>query len=347
MKYGAPMRTKAKPKSNHDSIEQLRSFLEERGSEAQNVARDYVLRESFDCGIVREALRYFMSEYWQNYSTPTLLYLACEAAGGESKRLTDLASAMIIVNGAIDIHDDIVDHSKRKDGRPTVYGGFGKEIALLIGDALFTKGFMKLAEACQAFGEKQTRKIFSIMKCGLFELGEAEVLEIGFRHRVNITPEEYLKVMHKKAADVEALMRIGAFLGDSSTEEMEILGAYGRIVGILSIVRDDVLDTILLEELKHRTKYECLPLPLVYALKNPQTKTRLIELVQKRGKTRSDLEEILRLTRRAHGIKKTQDYMQRRIDEGIDITSNLRSKAQELKSVLTSLAIFEEICIDT
>jgi len=321
----------------------LRNFVEKHGRFALQRARESILSEHFDCKKIEDAMQYFMNEYWQNYTTPTLLFLAHEAVGGDSERLLNLASAMIIVSGGIDIHDDVVDNSKQKDGRVTVYGKFGKEVALLVGDSLLVKGLMMFWEACQGFGIRRALRALEYLKKGLFELGEAEVSELGFRGRLDVKPKEYLRVMHKKAADVEALMRIGALLASADDSQIEILGKYGRIVGYLSILRDDVLDMIVLEEFRQRVKYECLPLPLLYALNDYETKTNLIELLAKKRITRRDFEKISYLTKKAHGFRKTQKCLNEQRRRGTRLLNKLTKKVKELQLIIDGLANLEII----
>ena len=72
---------------------------------------------------------------------PALFSLVCEAVGGDPDITMPIAISITLISGAIDIHDDIIDQSKTKGDQPTVFGKFGKDIALLVGDALMFKGF--------------------------------------------------------------------------------------------------------------------------------------------------------------------------------------------------------------
>ncbi|MFQ5759241.1 MAG: polyprenyl synthetase family protein, partial [Candidatus Bathyarchaeia archaeon] len=131
---------KQKERSQEEIVEQVQKLLEERGTKALEMARKEILEEEIECKEVREALNYFMTKYWQDRARPTLLSLCCEAVGGDPEATIPVAIPLSLISGGIDIHDDIIDQSKIKDGRPTVYGKFGEEIALLVGDALLFKG---------------------------------------------------------------------------------------------------------------------------------------------------------------------------------------------------------------
>ena len=71
--------------SPEEITEQLQKVLYERGKEAFELARITVLDEKIESKEVREALEYFMTEYWRDVTRPALLSLVCEAVGGDPK----------------------------------------------------------------------------------------------------------------------------------------------------------------------------------------------------------------------------------------------------------------------
>ncbi len=305
--------------SQEEMMEQVQKLLEERGRKALELARKTVLDEKIESKEVREALKYFMTEYWHDTARPALLSLVCEAVGGDPNITTPIAIPMSLISGAIDIHDDIIDQSEVKDSRPTVFGKFGKDIALLVGDALLFKGFALLHEAVEkGIPAEKVAVISEIIKKTFFELGEAEALELQFRGRTDVTPEECLHVVRKKAADVEAHTRISAILGNGTQEEIEALSAYGRLLGMLIILRDDMIDMINFEEAVHRVKKEHLPLPIIYALQNPETKSILYPICRKKEITEKDSEELLSIVVKAKGFDLTDEFMQRMAQDAFE-----------------------------
>ena len=241
-------------------------ILVKRGEKALEMVRQTVLEEKLECREVQEALQYFITEYWYDLARPTLLSLCCEAAGGKPDATIPFAVPLSLISGALDIQDDIIDQSKTKHGRPTVYGKYGKEIALLAAGALLFKGFTLLQKACMQIPTEKATKIIDLVKNMFYELGDAEAMELKLRGRLDITEKEYLHIVRKKAADVEAHARIGAILGNATTIEEENLANYGRLLGMVIIIRDDILDSLDTKELKHRMTREHIPLPLIYAL---------------------------------------------------------------------------------
>lgn len=317
-----------KSKGTYEEIaKQAQEILEKRGKNALEIARKTIFQEKIECKEIREALHYFMTEYWHDVSRPALLSLACEAVRGDPDITTPIAVPMILISGAIDIHDDIIDQSGKKRNQRTVLGKFGKDIALLVGDALLFRGFALLAKACGKMVSASTRSVIDIIKDAFFELGDAEALELQFRGRMDLTPEQYLSVVMKKAADVESYTRIGAVLGGGSKSEVDALGLYGRLLGELLILRDDLIDTADFDELLHRIEKEHLPLPIVYALQASKIKSKLEGLLSKEHLTNKDAEKIFNLTYKAKGILQHGEFMEKLAENAYGSLKDMKCNA--------------------
>jgi geranylgeranyl diphosphate synthase type I len=301
--------------SQEEITEQLLKLLEERGRKALEMARKTVLEEKIESKEVQEALTYFMTEFWHDVTRPALLSLVCEAVGGDPDITTPIAISITLISGATGIHDDIIDQSKTKGSRPTVLGKFGQDIALLVGDALLFKGFTVLYEAVEkGVPAKKIAAISDIINRTFFELGNAEALALKFRGRTDVTPEDYLCIVRKKAADIEAYTRISAILGDGSEEEIEALGEYGRLLGMLGILRADMIDMLDLEETIHRIKKEHLSLVIVYALQNPEMNSILRSLLKKTV-TLKDAEKLSTFVDKAGGFIHMEECMNKLAEE--------------------------------
>lgn len=324
-----------KAPSQEEMMERVQRLLEERGRKALEMARKTVLEEEIECKEAREALRYFITEYWHDVARPALLSLACEAVGGDPNITTPIAIPMTLISGAIDIHDDIIDQSKIKGSRPTVLGKFGKDIALLVGDALLFKGFTLLYEAVEKEipGEK-VAVVVDIIKNTFFELGDAEALELQFRGRMDVTPEQYLRVVRKKAADVQAHTRISAILGGGSKEEIEALSKYGRLLGMLIILRDDLIDMIDIREARHRIKKECLPLPLLYALQDSKARLEIGPILQRKKLTKSIVGKIVKKTYEAQGFDLSMKIMEEIVDGASIQLHTVRNRSSDLEFLI-------------
>ena len=329
-----------KERKQEETDRQVRQLLAERGSKALEQVRNEILQEKIESKEAQEALAYFINEYWLDLARPTLFSLSCEAVGGDQGIATRVAVPMILISGAIDIHDDIVDKSRVKQSRPTVLGKFGTDMALIVGDMLMVKGFTQLCQIIKEAvpAEKATAVTKTVQKMFL-ELGDAEALELRFRGRIEVTPEEYLGLVKKKAADVEAYTRIGAILGNASKEEIEVLGGYGRILGMMAILRDDLTDMTNLKEITNRIKRECLPLPVIYALANPDTRSRLCSILAKKVIKKKDAETILAIASKTSGIKRFENLMQSLAEQAYNYSKKIKRNSKYFVLMIDSLLL--------
>jgi geranylgeranyl pyrophosphate synthase len=319
--------------------EQLLNLLEERGRVALELAKKTVLDEKIESEEVQEALTYFMTEYWHDVTRPALLALVCEAVGGDSTKTTPVAVSLILISGAIDIHDDIVDKSTNKGAKPTVYGKFGENIALLVGDALLFKGFTVLYNAFEkGVSVEKIALIINIMTKTFFELGDAEALEFKFRGRMDVTPEEYIPVVRKKAADVEAYTRISAILGDGSQEEIDAFGEYGRLLGMLVILRDDMIDMLDPQETIHRIKNEHLSIVILYALQHPKMKSTIKSILEKTI-TENDAEKLATVVADAGGFDCLDKYMQELAQNAYEKIEKAKFNKNYLASLINGMLL--------
>ncbi len=286
------------------AMSQVEQIFKKQGTKALEIAKKEMLREDTESKEAREALTYFMTQFWHDLARPSLLSMVCQAVGGNPEVTTSIGVPMILISGALSIHDDIIDKTKAKGGYPTVYGKFGEDVALLVGDALLFKGFLLINSVPEeTVPRKDMSLITGIVKDMFFELGDAEALELHLRGRIDVLPGKYLRIVRKKAADVEAHTRIGAVLGRGSEEQIESMGYYGRMLGMMIILRDDWIDLMDLEESRNRIKKESLPLPILYALQDSNINARLRAILLKGTLRRRDAQEILITVQNSKAMK--------------------------------------------
>jgi geranylgeranyl pyrophosphate synthase len=220
-----------------------------------------------------------------------------------------------------------------------VLGTRGVEITLLVGDILLVKGLISLASNLVDHGlpVERVKAALTLTENLLLELSDAEAGELRLRRRTDITPRGYLRLTRMKAADIEAYMRIGAILGGGSTAETEALARYGRALGMIIILRDDLSDMLdFKEELPHRVEYEHLPLPILYALKSSEAKKKLEPLLRNPKIREDEAKEILKITYEVGGLA-DYDKAVRRLVRGCRRAINIL-RPSEARSTLGTIA---------
>ena len=319
------------------AIEAAQEILGRRGRRALEEAMKRIPSEGIECKEVLGALEHFRSR-WLDLARPTLLSLACEAVGGDPEATISVAIAMTHIAGAIDIYDDIIDESTMKRSRPTMLGRFGRDVTLLTATALLFIGFIELYRLLKkGLPAEKLECILDVVERSFFELGDAEALELNLRQRTDVAPEEYLHVIRKKAADVEALAHIGAILGGGSEEEIKALCKYGRSLGMLMILRDDLGDMLDFGEFPHRVKKEVLPLPLLYSLRDPGSREELIRILRKRRIGKRDVRRVLEIAYQTGALKSLGELMRKIAGKAIESLHPLRCRRELETLVLATI----------
>ena len=147
-----------------------------------------------------------------------------------------LAAVAEFIHTATLLHDDIVDESTLRRGRPTANAQFGNAAAVLVGDFLYSRAFQMMVEVDQM-------KIQRILADSTNTIAEGEVLQLMNCRDPGVDEEAYLRVIRYKTAKLfEAASRIGAVLCGAGEEVESASAAYGRHLGTAFQLIDDVLD---------------------------------------------------------------------------------------------------------
>lgn len=259
--------------------QQVQTLLSKYGQKGLETAKEIIHDKNMPKQ-VQEVLKYFIQETWPNTHHPALIALCCEAVGGKIDVTDKIGAAIVLLTGAADMHDDIIDESRTKSQRQTAYDRFDKDLVLLAGDALLFKGMLFLHEACEEFAPEKRRAILNVVEQSFFKIGAAATSERCFRAKRELNPEEYCRIIGAKGSVSEACAEIGAILGDGKTEEINILRNFGKTLGFLMTIRNEFTDMYDPDELENRINNEVLPLPLLYALRDASTSVKLVSLLQ-------------------------------------------------------------------
>ena len=164
---------------------------------------------------------------------PLLVCLAAGAPPPETDGLVRAAVAVELVHGATLVHDDVLDGSALRRGRPTVVATGGRPAATATGDLLFSRAFAELAGG----GSPEPVRVLARASREL-ALGELTQREDAFK--LDVSEARYLARCRLKTAVLfRAACELGAIEADG---EPEALGAFGERIGLAFQILDDVLD---------------------------------------------------------------------------------------------------------
>jgi len=205
-----------------------------------DAANDFILHH-LDSGVplIREVGEYIVSSGGKRLR-PLVALLAARAANYQGERHVDLAAIIEFLHTATLLHDDVVDESGMRRGRPTVNAVWGNAASVLVGDFLISRAFQLLVSI-------GNRHLLDILSLSTNIISEGEVLQLINCRDPHTTEERYMRVIHHKTAKMfEAATESGAVLGDGADNNdiRKALAVYGRHLGIAFQLVDDVLDYV-------------------------------------------------------------------------------------------------------
>jgi len=167
---------------------------------------------------------------------PVLLLLTCGALGYTSEQRFNLAAVVEFIHTATLLHDDVVDESTLRRGRPTANEIFGNPASVLVGDFLYSRAFQMMVDA-------DSMRVMQTLADATNVIAEGEVLQLMNMHDASLDEEGYLRVIRSKTAKLfEASARLGAILAGSPAPIEAACAEYGQALGTAFQVIDDVLD---------------------------------------------------------------------------------------------------------
>ncbi len=322
--------------SKETPMQQALNMLRERGKKSLKIAKQSLQQEQVGYKPLQEALSYFIEEVFDDITQPGLLSLYCEAVGGKPDETTKVGAALVLLVGAADLHDDVIDGSEIKDRKPTVLGKFGKDIAVLAGDALLIEGTYLLYEAVAGYPKKKQNAILGSIRQAFFDLSSAEAEEMSHRRKNDLTAEQYLQIIKKKVAVSEATAKIGTILGNGTDSDLETMGYMGRVLGLLNTLRDEFIDVFDAKELAQRFSNEILPLPILYVFRDPSKKDEIVKLLGNGKVNKKRAEKILDKVMDAKETEQLRQAMKTEIYDAIQCLAKLKAGREPLRLLLES-----------
>ena len=169
---------------------------------------------------------------------PAMVALSARAVSNpiDSARLATVGAAVEFVHMATLVHDDVVDNTATRRGKPTANAIWGNGVAVLSGDYILARAMRLLAL------DGDLRIIRTVSEITI-EMSEGEVMEIAATGNAALPLNEYYEILRKKTASfVEGCCRCGAILAQADAPVENALADYGYRLGMAFQIADDLLD---------------------------------------------------------------------------------------------------------
>ncbi|MDP2802038.1 MAG: polyprenyl synthetase family protein [Phreatobacter sp.] len=167
---------------------------------------------------------------------PMLTLATAALAGYQGEGHVKLAAAVEFMHTATLLHDDVVDESDMRRGRPAARMVWGNEASVLVGDFLLGQAFKMMVEV-------GSLRALDILSTAAAVIAEGEVMQLAAAKNTSTTEDEYLAVIRGKTAELfAAACEVGPVISGKPKAEQAAARAYGMNLGIAFQLVDDALD---------------------------------------------------------------------------------------------------------
>ncbi|GFE66373.1 polyprenyl synthetase family protein [Litoreibacter roseus] len=232
---------------------------------------------------------------------PMMTLAAARACGYDGPYHVHLAATVEFIHTATLLHDDVVDESEQRRGRPSANLLWDNQSSVLVGDYLFARSFQLMTETGRL-------DVLRVLSDAAATIAEGEVLQLTAAQDLSTSEDTYLKIVRgKTAALFSAATQVGGMIADVEPRVVQAFFDYGDALGISFQIVDDILDfggvsaqtgKNVGDDFRERK----LTLPLIKAIAAGGDKDRpfWVKTIEKGVQDEGDLETALDLLR-SHG----------------------------------------------
>ena len=240
---------------------------------------------------------------------PMLILLIAKNYGGISSVTQHSAVGLELLHTASLVHDDVVDESKERRGQASVNAEYNNKVAVLVGDYVLSTALLNVALT------NNTHIVQSLAELGR-TLSNGEILQLSNIQNSEFSEEVYYEVIKMKTAALfEACCEIGAMSANATEEDLEKAKTFGRNLGIIFQIRDDIFDYYDSKEIGKPTGNDMaegkLTLPVLYALNSTEDNEMktIARKVKSRDVSQEEISRLVAFTKANGGIEYAEQKM--------------------------------------
>ncbi|MEM1237061.1 MAG: polyprenyl synthetase family protein [Pseudomonadota bacterium] len=239
---------------------------------------------------------------------PMLTLASARMCGYDGPYHVHLAATVEFIHTATLLHDDVVDESEQRRGRPTANLLWDNQSSVLVGDYLFARSFQLMVET-------GSLRVLDILANAAATIAEGEVLQLSVAQNIATSEETYLKVVRgKTAALFSAATEVGGVIAKQSDDVVRALFDYGDALGIAFQMVDDLLDFggtegVIGKNVGDDFRERKLTLPIIRAVASGGDEDRAFweRTIGKGDQRDGDLEEAMAAMTRHGALESTRD----------------------------------------
>ena len=225
---------------------------------------------------------------------PMLTLAAARLCGYQGADHVKLAATVEFIHTATLLHDDVVDESQQRRGRPTANLLWDNKSSVLVGDYLFARSFQLMVET-------ESLRVLDILANASATIAEGEVLQLTAAQDLKTDEGIYLQVVRgKTAALFSAATEAGGVIAGASEAQVKALFDYGDALGVAFQIADDLLDyggssSVIGKNTGDDFRERKVTLPVIKAVTRASAEERAfwVRVIEKGDQREGDLEQAL------------------------------------------------------
>ncbi|MGC7870938.1 polyprenyl synthetase family protein [Desulfosporosinus sp. SYSU MS00001] len=262
---------------------------------------------------------------------PAFTLLAGKFYAYSLDKLIPVAMALELIHMATLVHDDVVDASLTRRGRPTVKANWGNIVSVETGDYLLAKALILISQ----INHPEVSRILAEVSVEMCQ-GEIQQIKASFDVEQNIK-QYYFRIKRKTALLISACCKLGALVSEAPRHQVWALGAYGHSLGMAFQIVDDVLDITAKpsefgKPIGGDLRQGIMTLPMILALQSFSSGSHLHELLRKVDKTDAEVAETIELIKGTGAIDQSMQIVDAYI-------SKAKKRLQDLPKVSSRKAL--------
>jgi len=242
---------------------------------------------------------------------PMLTLAAADICGYKGDHDIRLAATVEFIHTATLLHDDVVDESDKRRGRPTANLLWDNKSSVLVGDYLFSRSFQLMVET-------GSLRVLDILANASATIAEGEVLQLTASRDIATTEATYLQVVRgKTAALFSAATEVGGVIAGADDTVTRALYDYGDALGIAFQIADDLLDfqgdsSVTGKNVGDDFRERKLTLPLIKAIAGADAEERAFwqRTIEKGRQEEGDLDTAVALLAKHSALERTLEDAQ-------------------------------------
>ncbi|HEX6923041.1 MAG TPA: heptaprenyl diphosphate synthase component II [Bacillales bacterium] len=253
---------------------------------------------------------------------PVFVLLSGKFGHYDLDKVKKVAVALELIHMASLVHDDVIDESEIRRGRPTIKSKWDNRVAMYTGDYMFSR-------ALELITEIEKPELHKVLSGAIVEMCLGEIEQIRELYDWNVNFREYLRRVKRKTALLIAVScQLGAIGAGADWKVSRQLYRFGYYVGMSYQITDDVLDFVGSEKQLGKPagsdlKQGNVTLPALYALQDETRRGEIESFLRTRNQSGKDWKNVLDLVLHSGGIEFSRRLSARYLDKALKALDSL------------------------